>query len=124
MGYCEVQQKSLEKADSRLLQCENLEYALAKANDDTSVDPCLTDAQQQMNGLGDAVSKQGAQGGEGFYANLGTADNPNWVKADTIAGGNKLMMFMKGATDIAQNQSAGTSKLQEGVKIVQRPFNS
>lgn len=120
MGMNEVGFNALCKADDILLNCANLEYVCAKTDDNGGVDLNLTQAQSELPGLSDAANKEGAQGGEGFYANIGG----DWVKADTIAGGNKVMLYMKGATDITQNQMSVTSKQAEGIKTVQQTYKN
>lgn len=125
MGYYEAGNAALQKADERILASINMEYVSETIDASGGSDVALTSAQESMTGLSAAANKEGAQGGAGFYANLSTdTAHPNWVKADTIAGNNKIMQWLKGATDITGAKAAADSKQIEAVKVGQRPYSS
>ncbi len=134
MGYLEVGQEALQAADDRILQSCNMVYVTEtvteEGTDYWSANGSSLEGSGNVQGLStpekdalnSAAAAEGAQGGSGFYINLGDSDNPQWIKADTIAGNNKVMQYLKGATDIAQSKAAADTKLQEGIKTAARAF--
>ena len=128
-GFQEVGLEALRAADERILASCNIVYVTKNSNNDwvASNPGALTGTEpNDLNSL-QGAGALGASGGEGFYVNLGGDGDTaaghaatRWVKADTIAGNNQLMQFLKGATDITQNNAAAQTKLLESVKLLIR----